>query len=148
MSRTDEIHVPESRQVMLYESHDHTVHLDVHVDSDTVWLTQQQLATLFGRSVPTISRHIANAQREELEGISVVAKYATTAPDGKTYQVDYYNLDMILRRIPRQIQGRHILPPLGEHGAQTALGTGIHRQPATLRSLELHRQNITALSKS
>ena len=96
MSRTDEIHVSESRQVMLYESHDHTVHLDVHVDSDTVWLTQQQLAALFGRDVTTIRRHIKNARSEELQGISVSAYFALTATDGKTYQVEHYNLDMIL----------------------------------------------------
>lgn len=84
------------RQVVLYESHDHTVHLDVRVDEDTVWLTRQQLAVLFGRDVKTIGKHIGNAKREELEGIPVVAKFATTAADGKTYQVEHYSLDMIL----------------------------------------------------
>lgn len=71
-------------------------HLDVHVDSDTVWLTQQQLAALFGRDVTTIRRHIKNARSEELQGISVSAYFALTATDGKTYQVEHYNLDMIL----------------------------------------------------
>ncbi len=82
--------------VALYESHDHTVHLDVKVQQDTVWLTQQQLATLFGRDVSTIRRHLQSARREELQGISVSAKFALTAADGKTYQVEHYNLDMIL----------------------------------------------------
>lgn len=86
----------DDRQVMLYESHDRTVHLDVRVDEDTVWLTRQQLAILFGRDVKTIGKHIGNAKREELDGIPVVAKFATTAADGKTYQVEHYNLDMIL----------------------------------------------------
>ncbi|WP_239457572.1 virulence RhuM family protein [Bifidobacterium pullorum] len=84
------------RQVALYESHDHTVHLDVHVDDDTVWLTAQQLATLFGRDVTTVRRHIRNAESEELQGIPVSAKFVRTASDGKTYQVEHYNLDMIL----------------------------------------------------
>ena len=86
----------DGRQVALYESHDHTVHLEVHVDADTVWLTAQQLATLFGRDVTTVRRHIRNAESEELQGIPVSAKFALTASDGKTYQVEHYNLDMIL----------------------------------------------------
>ena len=51
---------------------------------------------LFGRDVKTIGKHVANALKEELSGMAVVAKFATTASDGKTYQVEYYNLDMIL----------------------------------------------------
>ncbi len=80
------------QQIALYESADHTVHLDVKVDEDTVWLNRQQLALLFGRDIKTIG----NALREELNGFSVVAEFATTASDGKTYQVEHYNLDMIL----------------------------------------------------
>lgn len=82
--------------IVLYESADHSVHLDVHIDRDTVWLNQQQLASLFGRDVTTIRRHIANARREELQGIPVSANFALTASDGKTYQVEHYNLDLIL----------------------------------------------------
>lgn len=54
------------------------------------------MATLFNRDRSVISRHIKNAFEEELDGISVVANFATTAKDGKTYQVDYYNLDVII----------------------------------------------------
>lgn len=72
------------------------MHLDVKVDEDTVWLNRQQLALLFGRDIKTIGKHIGNALREELNGFSVVAEFATTASDGKTYQVEHYNLDMIL----------------------------------------------------
>ena len=72
------------------------MHLDVKVDEDTVWLNRQQLALLFGRDIKTIGKHVGNALREELNGFSVVAKFATTASDGKTYQVEHYNLDMIL----------------------------------------------------
>lgn len=72
------------------------MHLDVKVDEDTAWLNRQQLALLFGRDIKTIGKHIGNALREELNGFSVVAEFATTASDGKTYQVEHYNLDMIL----------------------------------------------------
>lgn len=66
------------------------------MEDDTVWLNRQQLAELFGRDVKTIGKHVNNALKEELKDISVIAKFATTARDGKTYQVDYYNLDMVL----------------------------------------------------
>lgn len=72
------------------------MHLDVKVDEDTVWLNRKQLALLFGRDIKTIGKHVGNALREELNGFSVVAEFATTASDGKTYQVEHYNLDMIL----------------------------------------------------
>ena len=61
-----------------------------------MWLNRQQLAELFGRDVKTIGKHINNALKEELDGASsVVAKFATTAADGKNYQVEYYNLEMV-----------------------------------------------------
>ena len=86
----------EPSAVELYQSEDGTVSVDVKTDGETVWLTRQQLATLFGRDVKTIGKHVTNAQAEELEGISVVAKFATTASDGKTYRVEHYNLDLVL----------------------------------------------------
>lgn len=82
-------------EIVLYQP-DETVRLEVRLDEDTVWLNRQQLAMLFGRDVKTIGKHVANALKEELSGMAVVAKFATTASDGKTYQVEYYNLDMIL----------------------------------------------------
>ena len=72
------------------------VRIDALADVDTVWLNRQQLATLFGRDIKTIGKHIANALKEELRGFPVVAKIATTAADGKTYQMEHYSLDMIL----------------------------------------------------
>ena len=60
-----------------------------------MWLNRNQIATLFGRDVKTIGKHINNALKEELDGLSVIAKFATTASDGKTYQVEYYNIEMI-----------------------------------------------------
>ena len=82
-------------EIILYQP-DETVRLEVRLVDDTVWLNRLQLAELFGRDVKTIGKHVNNALKEELNGFPVIAKFATTASDGKTYQVDYYNLDMIL----------------------------------------------------
>ena len=82
-------------EIVMYQP-DETIRLEVRVEDETVWLNRQQMAELFGRDVKTIGKHVNNALREELKGISVIAKFATTASDGKTYQVDHYNLDMIL----------------------------------------------------
>lgn len=87
----------DKNEIILYEIADHTVKLNVNTDGDTVWLNRAQLAELFDRDIKTIGKHINNALKEELTGDnSVVAKFATTAVDGKTYQVDYYNLDVII----------------------------------------------------
>lgn len=81
-------------EIILYQP-DETLALDVRVEDETVWLNRNQIAELFGRDVKTIGKHIANALKEELEGFPVVAKFAITAADGKTYQVEHYNLEMI-----------------------------------------------------
>ena len=86
---------PQIGEVVLYNPDD-TIRLEVRMNDETVWLNRNQIAQLFGRDVKTIGKHINNALREELNGLSVVANFATTASDGKTYQVDYYNLDVIL----------------------------------------------------
>ena len=71
--------------------------IETTFDEDTVWLSLDQMAELFQRDKSTISRHIQNIFEEgELQRNSVVAKFATTASDGKTYQVDHYNLDVII----------------------------------------------------
>ena len=82
-------------EIILFETADKEIKLTVSVKNNTVWLNRNQLAKLFGRDVKTIGKHINNALKEELDN-SVVAKFATTASDGKTYQVEHYNLDMIL----------------------------------------------------
>lgn len=82
-------------EIILYQP-DETVKLEVRLDGETVWLNRQQLSELFGRDIKTIGKHINNALKEEVSNVSVVAKFATTAADGKTYQMEYYNLDMIL----------------------------------------------------
>ena len=99
-------------EVVLFQPDDN-FRLEVRLEEDTVWLNRQQMSLLFDRDVKTIGKHINNALREELNAEfpvvannattqaiqtenQVVAKFATTANDGKTYQVEYYNLDVIL----------------------------------------------------
>ena len=82
-------------EIVMYQP-DETIRLEVLVENETVWLNRQQMADLFSRDVKTVAKHINNALREELAGESVGAKFATTASDGKSYQVEYFNLDMIL----------------------------------------------------
>ena len=81
-------------ELILFETADKEIKLNVSVKDSTVWLNRNQLAELFERDVKTIGKHINNALKEELDN-SVVAKFATTASDGKTYTVEYYNIEMI-----------------------------------------------------
>ena len=94
-------------EIVVYQPNE-TMRLEVRIENDTAWLSRQQMARLFGRDVKTIGKHVANALKEELAPLvaksatsdvipmnPVVAKFATTAADGKTYQVEYYGLEMI-----------------------------------------------------
>lgn len=85
----------DTSSIVMYVTEDNQISLDVKMDGETVWLNRHQLSMLFDRDVKTIGKHINNALKEELEGLSVIAKFATTATDGKVYNVDYYNLEMI-----------------------------------------------------
>lgn len=87
----------EKGEIVIYQSEDGLAKLNVNMRDDTVWLSLDQMAELFGRDKSTVSRHISNIFSEgELLRDSVVANFATTAADGKIYQVDYYNLDVII----------------------------------------------------
>jgi prophage maintenance system killer protein len=86
-----------SGEIVLYKDPEGTVRLDVRVERETIWLSLDQMAKLFSRDKSVISRHLRNIfTTRELDRKSVVAKNATTAADGKTYQVEYFNLDAIL----------------------------------------------------
>ena len=88
---------PESPDILLYQTEDGQTRLEVTFHGETCWLPLNQLAELFQRDKSVISRHIKNIFDEgELMRESVVANFATTAVDGKTYQVDYFNLDVII----------------------------------------------------
>lgn len=85
-----------NNEIIIYQTEDGQTSVDVKINNETVWLNRKQLSILFDRDVKTIGKHINNALKEELEGDpSVVAKFATTASDGKTYEVEYYSLEMI-----------------------------------------------------
>ncbi|WP_419468068.1 virulence RhuM family protein [Avibacterium paragallinarum] len=96
--------------MILYTAADGGIQIKVTLEDETVWLTLDQMAQLFGRDKSTVSRHIKNIFEEgELQRDSVVANFATTASDGKTYQVEHYNLDVIISvgyRV-KSVQGTH-----------------------------------------
>lgn len=98
MNEQDNI-VPLSEQndLIIYHSKDGKVSVALMARDGNVWLNQQQIATLFATSVPNISMHISNVLSErELSANSVVKNYLTTASDGKSYEVAYYSLQMII----------------------------------------------------
>ena len=83
--------------ILIYQTEDGLTKIETTFDNDSVWLSIDQMAELFQRDKSTISRHLHNIFKEgELLRNAVVAKLATTAGDGKTYQVEYYNLDVII----------------------------------------------------
>ena len=83
--------------IIMYTTEDGLTKVEATFDQDTVWLSLVEMARLFQRDKSTVSRHIKNIFSEgELDRNSVVASFATTATDGKTYQVDYFNLDVII----------------------------------------------------
>ncbi len=84
-------------EILIYQSSNGKVKLDVMLENETIWLSQKQLCELYGKSKSTISEHIkAIFDDEELEPNSVVRNFRTTASDGKNYDVKHYNLDMII----------------------------------------------------
>lgn len=97
-------------EMILYTAADGGIQIKVTLEDETVWLTLDQMAQLFGKAKSTISEHIKNIFAEnELEKDSVVRKFRTTAADGKNYEVNYYNLDVIISvgyRV-KSVQGTH-----------------------------------------
>lgn len=88
--------VPES-EILLYQTEDGRTRIQVRLQMETAWLSLKQMSELFQRDKSVISRHIRNIFKEgELQREAVVAEHATTASDGKTYQVEHFNLDVII----------------------------------------------------
>ena len=91
----------EDQKIVIYQTEDWQTQIDVRLENETVWLTRQQLATLFGRDYKTISKHINNALKEELADEVVVAKFANTTQHGaiegktQTHEIEYFNLEMV-----------------------------------------------------
>lgn len=84
-------------EILIYQNQQGDTKIDVRLEEETVWLSQNQLCMLFQKSKATVSEHIKNIFEDgELEEKSVVRKFRTTASDGKVYEVNYYNLDVII----------------------------------------------------
>ncbi|MFF2050812.1 hypothetical protein ACFVU2_04350 [Leifsonia sp. NPDC058194] len=99
-------------EVEIYQSADGDVVLEIRSDGDTLWLTQAQLASLFGRDRSVIARHIANAEREELSTIATRADFAQVRTEGGREVervVEHYNLEVVLsvRRARASVPRRH-----------------------------------------
>ncbi len=87
----------ETDQIAIFQDEHGDIKIDAKLEADSLWLSLNQLVELFDRDKSVISRHLKKIfAEEELEIHSAVAKYATTASDGKIYQIDYYNLDVII----------------------------------------------------
>ena len=84
-------------QIIIYQTEDGNTKIETRLEDETVWLTQTQLAELFLKSRVTITEHIGNIFKEcELQEDSVSRKFRLTAPDGKSYDTAFYNLDVII----------------------------------------------------
>ncbi len=84
-------------QIIIYQTEDGRTKIETRLEDETVWLTQAQLCELFQKSKATISEHIKNVFEEgELEENAVVRNFRTTAADGKSYDTNFYNLDVII----------------------------------------------------
>ena len=83
--------------ILIYQTEDGNIKIETRLEDETVWLTQAQIAELFQKSRVTITEHIGNIFKEgELEETSVCRKFRLTALDGKGYDTNFYNLDVII----------------------------------------------------
>ena len=97
MTNENNIAYNDNSEIVIYQTQDGLTKIDVRMEDETVWLTQAQLCELYQTSKSNISEHIKHIFEEgELDEISVVRKFRTTASDGKPYNVMHYNLDMII----------------------------------------------------
>lgn len=86
-----------NNNIIVYQTEDGSLHIDVRLEDDTVWLTQQQMAELYQTSKSNVSEHIKHIFEDgELDENAVVRNFRTTASDGKKYNTKFYNLDMII----------------------------------------------------
>jgi len=92
--------VPDGRnrsEIIFYQTEDAKIRLQVRLEYETVWLTQKMMAELFQKDIRTISEHIRNILDEgELQADSVIRKFRITAEDGKSYETNHHNLDVII----------------------------------------------------
>ena len=97
MEKNELVPIEEQNDIIIYHSKDGKVNVALMTRDGNVWLSQQQMATLFATSVPNVSMHIAKIlKEEELDENSVIKYFLTTAADGKSYEVAFYSLQMII----------------------------------------------------
>ena len=132
-------------QLLIYQTPDGNVKIDVQLEDETVWLTQAHLCELFQKSKATVSEHISHIFNEgELVENSIVRNFRTTAKDGKEYSMKYYNLDVII-----QLNGRELLTHADNISHQIALDKSsreLERYKEEQR-LNQHKDNLEELER-
>ena len=124
----------DKNEIVLFETEDRQITLQVPVEQETVWLNRNQMAELFDRDVKTIGKHINNAQKEELDGQEVVAKFATTTQHGaikgktQTHMTEYYNLDDHFSWVPCEIKTRCGVSQMGKFCIKKVHIAGLRRE--------------------
>ena len=138
------------QNITIYQADNGALVVDVRVSGETLWLSLNQMAELFERDKSVISKHLKNIfTTAELKENSVVANFATTAADGKVYQVDYFNLDAIISvgyrvNSKRGTQFRQWASQvLKEHLIQ---GYTINQKQITQHSIQRMQQTLSLLS--
>ena len=100
-------------EIIIYTSENGSISLDTKLENDTIWLTQKQMAELFDKNIRTINEHINNIFKEgELDKNSVIRNFRMTANDGKQYDTNFYNLDVIIS-VGYRVFTRYTIPYLG-----------------------------------
>ena len=132
-------------EIILYQTEDGESRVDVRMVDETVWLSLNQMAELFQRDKSTISRHISNVFAEgELSREAVVANFATTAADSKTYKVEHFNLDVIISvEYTPQAEGSKLFFATVQNKMHWAIhghtaAEIIHQRPPPTRPRRLH----------
>ena len=109
--------------IVIYQADDGKTNLEVHLEQESVWLNLNQMTDLFGRDKSVLSRHLNNVFREnELDRQAVVAKFATTASDGKTYQVDFLQFCKTPRNLAPDTLRTKFLRSYSSNSSQITLG--------------------------
>lgn len=122
-------------EILIYQSQDGTIKVDVWFEDETVWLTIDQMCTLFGKSRSTINEHILNIYKEgELSEADSMRKIGIS--DFSTKPTNYYNLDVIISsRLPCQIPPRYAVPHLGDTAPEGISDKGIRAERRTLQTI-------------
>jgi len=97
MNKTKKNIEPSKGEIIIYKAKDNKIKLEVKLEQETVWLSQKQMADLFIKDIRTINEHIQNIFKEsELKKSSVIRNFRITAADGKSYETNFYNLDVVI----------------------------------------------------